>query len=136
MSRKTPGGTRTIPILAVYRDQAVRDRIGKAIVRAGFIPLITERGVDGLEQIRSKAPALVLLDWFLPDLTGTEFEQRLAAEPEPVAATAIVFTNGWDRAAMVGQILGSTLGSTLSEDELDRVVALVESLSRHFAAPP
>lgn len=123
-SKQTAGG---ISILAVYRDAAVRERIGKAIGRAGFTPLLAERGRSGLELARTHHPAAVLLDWFMPDISGTEFEVELGAAS---ATTAVVFTNNWDRSAMVAQILGSQIAKTMSEDDLDRIVALVESLAR------
>lgn len=125
LRRKQPAGG--IPILAVYRDAAVRERIRKAIERAGFTPLLAERGREGLDLVRAHQPAAVLLDWFMPDITGTEFETEIRAAS---ASTAVVFTNNWDRAAMVGQILGSQIGKTMSENDLDRVVGLVETLSR------
>ena len=50
-------------------------------------------GLDGLELARQQLPDLILLDWVLPDISGTDVLEQLKQTPS-TAGIAIVMLTG------------------------------------------
>jgi CheY-like chemotaxis protein len=60
-----------------------------ALARNGITARVAETGPDGLAQVAAHRPAVILLDYYMPEMTGVEFCEALAAGPGR-AGTAIV----------------------------------------------
>lgn len=59
-------------ILVVEDSPTVRLQLSVALEREGFVVATASDGASGIEQVRSFAPHCVLLDYYLPDMTGEQ----------------------------------------------------------------
>lgn len=67
--------------------------VRKALESTGrFSVLEATTGAAGLELVRSRRPAVVLLDLDLPDIDGIEVARRLQADPETETIPIVVIT--------------------------------------------
>jgi DNA-binding response OmpR family regulator len=69
-------GTR---ILLVDDEESITDFVGMGLTYEGFDVRCAESGSAALEDFRSFAPSLVILDWMLPDLDGISVCRQLRA---------------------------------------------------------
>jgi signal transduction histidine kinase len=120
------------PILVVEDDPPSLDMLCRWLEREE-LPLA--RAVDGeqaLRMVRSRLPALVVLDLLLPVMDGFEFLDRLRAQPGGDAVPVVVLTSrdldDADRARLDGVEHILLKGIHLRED-------LVEAVHRALAAP-
>ncbi|HET8541096.1 MAG TPA: MASE1 domain-containing protein [Anaeromyxobacter sp.] len=89
-------GARSVPparrrILVVDDDDAMRDNIREVLERDGWEVQEARNGAEALDAVTRFAPAVVLLDYRMPDMDGGELSRRLAtrtASPEIVLLTA------------------------------------------------
>lgn len=72
-----------------FRGLVARLGLGVELVEAGT-------GVDGLIEIGRRDPALVVLDYHLPDLDAGEILERLLAPERGFDAAVVVVTGGMD----------------------------------------
>jgi two-component system, cell cycle response regulator DivK len=94
-------------ILLVEDNEMNRDMLSRRLSRRGFAVSIAVDGQDGLDQVRSEPPDLVLLDMDLPVVDGWEVARRLKAAPETatipiIALTAHAMVGDRDRALAAG----------------------------------
>jgi CheY-like chemotaxis protein len=54
----------------------------EALAGAGFRVVTAENGLDALDQLRRHRPCVVVLDFGLPLLDGSEFVRVIQADPE------------------------------------------------------
>jgi len=82
-----------------YKVLLIDDNIDMLVIgeriftRAGFDFISARRGQDGLEKAKIEKPDIVVLEYLLPDLNGTEFLRTLAtsSEYEEIRNTPVVF---------------------------------------------
>jgi len=64
-------------------DNTDMELIGERIFsRAGFDYLAARSGHEGLDQAKSARPDIIVLDYMLPDINGTQFLQLMSTDPE------------------------------------------------------
>lgn len=68
-------------ILIVHHDAGARARLKRMLRPAGFTVAGVDSAALALERIAAAAPALILLDIDLPDMTGRELLRRLRSNP-------------------------------------------------------
>jgi signal transduction histidine kinase/CheY-like chemotaxis protein len=91
-------GSPDAPLVIVIEDEPdARDLAARALIRAGFSVLGVGGGEAGLALARSKAPALVLLDIFLPDRSGWRVLQSLKHDPKTSDIPVVVLSINEDR---------------------------------------
>jgi len=66
-------------ILVVDDDQTTRHVLRKVLVGAGFSATVAKDGVDGLKALKNKRYDLLLLDVWMPRMTGLELLSKLRA---------------------------------------------------------
>jgi two-component system OmpR family response regulator len=71
-------------ILVVDDEPAIVDCVATALRYEGFHTREATSGVTALACIAEHAPALIVLDWMLPDLDGIELTRYLRAHASPV----------------------------------------------------
>lgn len=65
------------PILICEDDRNIAALVETYLEREGFHTIIAYDGVTGLDYARTRAPALVILDWMLPGMDGAEICRQL-----------------------------------------------------------
>jgi signal transduction histidine kinase len=92
-------GAQDAPLILVIEDEAdARELAARALTRAGFAVQGVGGGEAGLALARAKAPALVLLDIFLPDRSGWRVLQSLKQDPKTQDIPVVVLSVNEDRA--------------------------------------
>ncbi|OQW61871.1 MAG: hypothetical protein A4S17_08950 [Proteobacteria bacterium HN_bin10] len=92
-------GPADAPLVIVIEDEPdARELAARALTRAGFSVLGVGGGEAGLAMARTRAPALVLLDIFLPDRSGWRVLQSLKNDPKTQDIPVIVLSVNEDRA--------------------------------------
>lgn len=59
---------------------------------AGIDVVTLRRSVNAVEIVRRERPALVILDWMMPEITGIEVCRRLKEEPETTDIPIVMLT--------------------------------------------
>src|SRR4051812_1141820 len=78
-SNPQPASHERILLVEDSATQAARTRI--VLETAGFQVQVCDRGTVALASAAANQPDLMLLDLYLPDLSGREVAQRLKADP-------------------------------------------------------
>jgi signal transduction histidine kinase/ActR/RegA family two-component response regulator len=92
-------GAEGAPLVIVIEDEPdARELAARSLTRAGFAVLGVGGGEAGLALARSKNPALVLLDIFLPDRSGWRVLQSLKHDPKTQDIPVVVLSVNEDRA--------------------------------------
>jgi CheY-like chemotaxis protein len=66
--------------------------------RGGYRPVLADSGIAGLACLDRETPALVLLDYMMPDMTGPEVARRIRARPGGAAIPIVLLTASADEA--------------------------------------
>lgn len=120
-------------ILIVEDEPGIADTLQYALRTDGFEPAWAATGEDALAQMRTQAPALVVLDVGLPDINGFELFKRL----RELGDVPVVFLTA--RSDEIDRVVGLELGADdyvpkpFSPREL---VARVRSILRRAAKAP
>ncbi|MGD9967437.1 MAG: ATP-binding protein [Hyphomonadaceae bacterium] len=92
-------GAEDAPLVIVIEDEPdARELAARALTRAGFAVQGVGGGEAGLALARSKSPALVLLDIFLPDRSGWRVLQSLKHDAKTQDIPVVVLSVNEDRA--------------------------------------
>ena len=127
-------GGEDAPLVIVIEDEPdARDLAARALTRAGFSVLGVGGGEAGLALARSKAPALVLLDIFLPDRSGWRVLQSLKHDPKTQDIPVVVLSVNEDRAHALS--LGAA-EHIVKPVERDALAATVMRFARKRAQKP
>jgi two-component system phosphate regulon response regulator PhoB len=79
-------------ILVVEDEPAIRDLLAVNLRHGGYKPLQASDAGSARRQIDAELPDLVLLDWMLPDESGTEFARRLRSDERTRGLPIIMLT--------------------------------------------
>ncbi len=92
-------GAADAPLVLVIEDEPdARELAARALTRAGFAVQGVGGGEAGLTLARTKAPALILLDIYLPDRSGWRVLQSLKHDPKTQDIPVVVLSVNEDRA--------------------------------------
>lgn len=94
-------------ILYVEDDPGLARLLQKSLSRKGYVVDLAADGESGLAQLERQAYALLLIDYNMPDLSGTDVLRRLA-EKDGFPPTIMVTGNGDERVAVEAMKLGAT----------------------------
>jgi len=117
--------TRTGTVLVVDGDRAARAQAGGALERAGYRVCGFGNGADALAAAAAEAPALVLLELQLPDVTGYELCRQFR---ESHGDGLPVFLMSGERTQSIDRVAGLLIGADdfiVKPFELDELVARV-----------
>ncbi|MBE9041049.1 diguanylate cyclase [Oscillatoriales cyanobacterium LEGE 11467] len=76
-------------ILIVDDDPTTRLILKKALQNAGHSVFVAKNGLDGLTQVKTLHPALVICDWMMPQMNGLDFCAAVKAD-RTLATTYII----------------------------------------------
>lgn len=94
-----PASAALPPIVLIVEDEApIAEAIALIVADEGYEPLIAAHGLQGLELVRSRHPALITTDYMMPNMNGDEFidtvHREAAADggtpPPIILITAVV----------------------------------------------
>jgi signal transduction histidine kinase/DNA-binding response OmpR family regulator len=96
-------------VLVVEDDRDTRALLRKGLTRGGMVVVEAEDGGEGLDLLRERAPALVLLDLMMPGVDGFQFIERMSEVAAWGAIPVIVLTakeiTEEDRARLRGRVV-------------------------------
>jgi len=95
-------------ILVVDDEPDLLELVRFHLAQAGFDVETARNGRDGLEAIRRRRPQLVVLDWMLPDLPGTEVCRQVRSDRELRDLPILLLTA---KAEEVDRVVGFELGA-------------------------
>lgn len=82
-------------ILIVDDDAASRKLLARMLTTAGYTCRETDNAKDALKLVRQELPAVLLLDFLMPQMDGAEALRRLRADPDPaVAQVPVIMLTG------------------------------------------
>lgn len=82
-----------LPLVLVADDDAdIRALVAFRLRKSGYDVLEAENGSDALRLARERTPALAVLDWMMPGLTGVEVVERLRADPATAEVPVLLLT--------------------------------------------
>lgn len=91
-------GSEDAPLVIVIEDEPdARELAARALTRAGFAVQGVGGGEAGLQLARTKSPALILLDIFLPDRSGWRVLQSLKHDAKTSDIPVVVLSVNEDR---------------------------------------
>jgi DNA-binding response OmpR family regulator len=79
-------------LLLVEDDPDIQLVARAALKRAGFTVSTASNGSAALDQVRAERPDVILLDWMMPEMDGTEVCRRLKADPQTTDIPVIFLT--------------------------------------------
>lgn len=90
------------PKIVVVDDSPVsRKLVEMTLSLRGYELIFAETGRQALELVREHRPALVIMNWTLPDLSGDELCQRIRAMSEDLQTYIIVLTGRTDKNCLI-----------------------------------
>jgi CheY-like chemotaxis protein len=84
------------PILVIDDGADNRMLLSATLQRAGYEPLLAEHGEAGLAILAKRTPALILLDYSMPGLSGPEVARRIRSSPATAHTPIILLTASSD----------------------------------------
>jgi CheY-like chemotaxis protein len=79
-------------VLVIEDSLTIRTLVHLALGKAGYVVDLAVTGGDGLAAAKKSPPDLVLLDYMLPDIKGTEVSAELARDPACARVPIIVMS--------------------------------------------
>ena len=123
-------------VVVVEDEHDLAEMLRYNLERAGFDVEVLFDGRSALAAISRDPPDLVLLDWMIPHLAGTEVASRLRTDPATAAVPVIMLTARGDE---VDQVVGLTVGA---DDYITKpfsikvLLARIEAVLRRPGAAP
>lgn len=121
-------------LITIIDDDVTAARvIGMALEAAGYRVIQAPDGKSGAEALHQEMPALLLLDYKLPDTNGLELLKKLRSEDQFAKLPVILSTNTYE-VDIMNQVmeLGVRDYVLKSDIQLDEIVRLVGS---YLASP-
>jgi serine phosphatase RsbU (regulator of sigma subunit) len=89
-------GMRDASQLLIADDEAVsRELLARALSAIGYICRESGSALEALELVHKEAPALLLVDFKMPELDGAQMLQQLRADPDPqIAQIPVIMMTG------------------------------------------
>lgn len=95
--------TNTVKIVCIEDDPEMIDLVKLILTRKGYDVTGATNGPDGLTQIKTIKPDLVLLDLMMPDMDGWEVFKRMRDDDDMKSIPVIVVTA---KAQSIDKVLG------------------------------
>ncbi|MCL5277276.1 MAG: response regulator transcription factor [Deltaproteobacteria bacterium] len=95
-------------VVVIEDDKDIAGLVSHYLEREGFVPLTAYDGEEGLWQIKSRSPALVILDLMLPRKSGYEVMKQLKDQKTTAGIPVIILTARSDE---IDRVLGLELGA-------------------------
>jgi two-component system chemotaxis response regulator CheY len=84
----------TKTVLAIDDSLTVRELVSFVLTNAGYVVVLAQDGIEGLEQLSRCAPDVVITDINMPRLDGFGFIERARSETKCAAPILVLTTEG------------------------------------------
>lgn len=84
--------TKNLAVLVVDDERAIRDMICMALEKAGYHCLEASDAHKAEALLREQLPAMILLDWMMPGISGVDFVRKLRRQEETSHIPVIMLT--------------------------------------------
>ena len=127
-------------ILVVDDCAPVRDMLVRQLAAYGFVAYAAASGSAALEFLQTEAADLLLLDWSMPDLDGTELAGRIYADPRYAGLPTVLMVTEFARESIGVAARQAGIQAILSKpvEPLQLLEAVLSALGfevPHMAAP-
>ena len=113
-------------ILVVDDDPFMRDLARVHLERAGYVVAVADGGAEGVAKVHALRPAVVVMDFSMPGLSGTETLKQIRADPN-ISRTPVLMLTAWS--ADASRLEAENLGATWLEKPLSGE-ALIDAVGR------
>jgi CheY-like chemotaxis protein len=79
-------------ILIIEDDAAIRRLLQVNFAARGYTVLLATTGHEGLRLARDQRPAIILVDYRIPDMSGIEIIQHISADPATSGTPCLLVT--------------------------------------------
>jgi CheY-like chemotaxis protein/AraC-like DNA-binding protein len=115
-------------VLIVDDDEGTRDVLGRLLRLDGYAVAVAGSGDEGLCEVASFEPDVLLLDYQLPDVDGLEFLRRVRHRTGAPQPAIVLFTADWDiyeHADEISALGGAIVSKPCFVEEIERLVQSV-----------
>jgi len=113
------------PLLLVEDDDDVRDAMAASLRDEGYVVAEAENGRLALEWLqRNGAPCLVLLDLWMPVMSGMELREKMVQDPRLAALPLVIVSAAGDGKARAEEM--GAIGFLRKPLDLQDLLATVE----------
>ena len=88
MNKKKPG-RKDVHIRIVDDDPGISFILESLLAEGGYRVATVENGPAALSSIQEDPPSLIILDYTLPEMNGSEFMKRYRTLPDPLAPVVV-----------------------------------------------
>jgi CheY-like chemotaxis protein len=85
-------------VLVVEDEDDMREALREVIEMAGCKALLAANGADALKLLEARRPCLIILDLFMPVMTGFEMLEAMRRQPALAALPVVISTSAPGRA--------------------------------------
>jgi CheY-like chemotaxis protein len=113
-------------ILVIEDDVGIRETLSEFLRSEGFQVDLARDGAEGLERLAVRRPDLILVDLFMPGMSGGQFLERLRADAATRSLKVVLMTGsrpGGEAAAAADAVLQKPF-------ELDELLSAVQRFPR------
>lgn len=114
-------------ILVIDDDDTIRNGIASHLAEAGYTVKTAPNGTEGLAMALELHPALIFLDYQMPDIDGLSVLKQLREDEWGARAEVIFDTNGYDTAVVYEALASGVHDYVLKSDtSLDQILELAQ----------
>lgn len=113
-------------ILVVDDDPFMRELARTHLEGAGYVVAMADGGAEGVAKARSLAPAVIIMDFSMPGLSGTDTLKQVRMDPD-ISKTPVLMLTAWSSDA--SRLEAESLGATWLEKPLSGE-ALIDAVGR------
>ena len=123
-------------ILIVEDETPIREMIAFHLTRAGFEPLQAADCREARQLLADERPALALVDWMLPDMSGLELTRQLKRDDDHEDLAVIMLTARADEHDKVSGLQGGADDYVTKPFSPRELLARIEAVLRRTRAAP
>ena len=124
----------TNKILIVEDERPIREMIAFHLSRAGYDPLEAEDCRQARQLLADERPALALIDWMLPDMSGLELTRMLKRDDEYEDLAVIMLTARADEHDKVSGLEGGADDYVTKPFSPRELIARIQAVLRRSGA--
>lgn len=113
-------------ILVVDDDAFMRDLARVHLESAGYVVALADGGAECVAKAHSLRPAVVVMDFSMPGLSGTDTLKQIRSDPN-ISKTPVLMLTAWSSDA--SRLEAESLGATWMEKPLSGE-ALIDAVGR------